>query len=48
MKHTYTCGVQAKLKEETDALYEEEMRLKAEAARLEELMRQLDMSDDEE
>eukprot|EP00037_Helgoeca_nana_P002014 m.31227 g.31227 ORF g.31227 m.31227 type:complete len:245 (-) comp12298_c0_seq1:1535-2269(-) len=38
----------AKMKEENAALLAEENRLKAEAARLEELMRQLDMSDDDD
>lgn len=41
-------NLQAKIKEETEALLAEENRLKAEAARLEELMRQLDMSDDDD
>eukprot|EP00036_Acanthoecidae_sp_10tr_P008194 CAMPEP_0182928010 /NCGR_PEP_ID=MMETSP0105_2-20130417/14942_1 /TAXON_ID=81532 ORGANISM="Acanthoeca-like sp., Strain 10tr" /NCGR_SAMPLE_ID=MMETSP0105_2 /ASSEMBLY_ACC=CAM_ASM_000205 /LENGTH=242 /DNA_ID=CAMNT_0025065997 /DNA_START=31 /DNA_END=759 /DNA_ORIENTATION=- len=41
-------AAEAKIKEENDALLEEENRLKAEAARLEELMRQLDMSDDDD
>jgi hypothetical protein len=36
------------MKEENAALLAEENRLKAEAARLEELMRQLDMSDDDD
>lgn len=40
--------LQAKMKEENAALLAEENRLKAEAARLEELMRQLDMSDDDD
>jgi hypothetical protein len=36
------------MKEESAKLLEEENRLKAEAARLEEMMRALDMSDDDE
>ncbi len=37
--------MQAKLSKEREVMLAEEMRIKAEAARIEEMMRQLDMDD---